>query len=1347
MKKIFILVLFILSCYYNVFALNPVNSKYDKRLQALTKPGAVNSLTALGENTSNYDDGLFEGQIKLQWIAGDRWNDPAMTDTSYNYHYIDSNYTYLIRVATNTIDSETDWSSAIAVTNSLSVPDSGDTVTIVLPTSFPELELDSTYYFAVRVVFTGTIILENDSTLLYVADTSDLSSGSYTTTGIRPRQDHINPNSIDTLWGSFSTNTGQITLSWVGVGDDRTAGIADTYKIVWDTAQITNNSRYNTLLSTPNVYIDSSGTIRYGDTVSITLDGDNGLIEGKTYYFAIKAFDNAGNASDSIAVSDAISFLCTSGNCNPPSAIRDLAAHGVGDTTFLNIPESTVVLTWSAPYDDNDTSKPVASYIIKYSFSPIVTETDWNNATLISNNIVPKSPFQPETLFVSNLILDSLYYFCIVSVDSFNNRSGLSNIEGAYTKPQIDIISPSFVDSFFVNTGAGEGTIQLIWMYPGDDTTAGAIDSVVFAYANSEFDSSSFENQRKVYYSSSNIKSAGIYDTLEVNNLKPGDIYYFMAKFFDNVGNYSYSILDSAVAGDSDIIAPSPITDLVVSNYNSTPYTVSLVFTATGDDYYKGRADHYEIRFSTTQITSSNFDSCNTMEYNGIPAYPGELDTIILDDTRLAGGKIYFFAVKVIDESGNKSEISNIDTVAMPIINDLLPPSKITDLVATKGASKGEVILQWTAPSDNSSDPDAVSGVKGYIIKYSNEPITNDSLFNIANEYYQNWSPLSAGGTETHSIFLPDSTAAYYLAIKSYDYNYNYSSFSNVVYVKLSYGPHFYIKANNSDIGLVSVNDTIALDIYFDPSGYRTTGVSFYATINDTFFQPVDMDSTKVGVQPFISSQYFGSKGIVIENNIYGDSIGGDINGLQGYQFNFTEILDSVAKLGGGYRNTTGKIAVLYLKAIKADSANKLLDIEFNYNNGRFSTAIDQNGNEISCYGEDFYIKPYGYTAMIYTPLQGRSEYSGLYRITVLDSARNMLSSLYYPLNEPLYYNADKTGVVKVPYLPQGTSIVYIKEPRYLTGEDSIVIDTTVVFDTIVYRSILKNSTYNHLRGGDANDDNFVNLIDLGMLAYYFNESVPSYETVGGVHWSVDFNNDGFINLSDFSILASNFGERGSIISSSALAKLYDMINDSTISIEIENNNGKYSIIADVNNIRGYNLVFASDKFNISKGDYFQSASVFEIKKELSSNFSYSVALQSKYSGEFGSTLCISTDEKIKTLKYIEFLDNNFKLFRVYYNSTEIEENSNPKKLTLVYNYPNPFNTVTKFVFNNVEHGLYDFKIYNIFGEEIFRKKIIINNSKYEFLWPLKKNVSSGIYFYKFYNDKFSKTGKLILLK
>lgn len=86
--------------------------------------------------------------------------------------------------------------------------------------------------------------------------------------------------------------------------------------------------------------------------------------------------------------------------------------------------------------------------------------------------------------------------------------------------------------------------------------------------------------------------------------------------------------------------------------------TVVLTWTAVGDDGKIGTAYEYDIRYSTTEITSENFYSASRYDRDIIPQPAGSREEVIVDG--LIGGTTYYFALKVRDYFGNWSLISNV---------------------------------------------------------------------------------------------------------------------------------------------------------------------------------------------------------------------------------------------------------------------------------------------------------------------------------------------------------------------------------------------------------------------------------------------------------------------------------------------------------------------------------------------------------------------------------------------------------------------------------------------------------------------------------------------------------------
>ena len=102
-----------------------------------------------------------------------------------------------------------------------------------------------------------------------------------------------------------------------------------------------------------------------------------------------------------------------------------------------------------------------------------------------------------------------------------------------------------------------------------------------------------------------------------------------------------------------DHTAPDAVDDLAVEEDDSGTW---ITFTASGDDGDDGLAAAYDLRISSSSISSSTFYDAERIEVAG-PQVPGTTERILLAD--LADGT-WYFALKVEDESGNISAISNL---------------------------------------------------------------------------------------------------------------------------------------------------------------------------------------------------------------------------------------------------------------------------------------------------------------------------------------------------------------------------------------------------------------------------------------------------------------------------------------------------------------------------------------------------------------------------------------------------------------------------------------------------------------------------------------------------------------
>ncbi|MDO8281756.1 MAG: S8 family serine peptidase [Thermodesulfovibrionia bacterium] len=143
-----------------------------------------------------------------------------------------------------------------------------------------------------------------------------------------------------------------------------------------------------------------------------------------------------------------------------------------------------------------------------------------------------------------------------------------------------------------------------------------------------------------------------------------------------------------------DITPPDPVNDLSASN--ATFESMLLNWTAVADNGSTGvAAGSYDIRYSTETITEANWGTAIQTDGEPAPGGPGSPESFLI--TGLSASTTYYFAVKVTDDLGLISAVSNIAssaTVAAPILQ--ISPSSVSDTLVEGGISSHTLTLSNT---------------------------------------------------------------------------------------------------------------------------------------------------------------------------------------------------------------------------------------------------------------------------------------------------------------------------------------------------------------------------------------------------------------------------------------------------------------------------------------------------------------------------------------------------------------------------------------------------------------------------------------------------------------------------
>ena len=203
---------------------------------------------------------------------------------------------------------------------------------------------------------------------------------------------------------------------------------------------------------------------------------------------------------------------------------------------------------------------------------------------------------------------------------------------------------------------------------------------------------------------------------------------------------------------------------------DATQTTVTLTWTAPGDDGDAGTAVQYDVRYSTVPITGSNWGSAVQVTGEPTPQSAGSLETMTV--TGLQPGTMYYFAIKAADEMPNWSALSNV--VGVSTLSSDPPPAAVLTL-STSQVTASSVTLLWVAPG-----ADSVTGTASqYDIRYSTSLITGAN-WDAATQLTGEPSPHVAGSMESFVVSGLSSGVRYYFALKTADAAASWSGLSNV---------------------------------------------------------------------------------------------------------------------------------------------------------------------------------------------------------------------------------------------------------------------------------------------------------------------------------------------------------------------------------------------------------------------------------------------------------------------------------------------------------------------------------------------------------------------------------------
>src|SRR3989339_1013382 len=771
-----------------------------------TPPAAIGNLAA-GNAT--------ETAITLTWTST---GDDGTTGTASSYD---------IRYMANTQINSSNFASATQCSN-IPTPEASGTNQLLTVGS---LTPGTVYYFAMKVADD----VPNTSQISNIANSQTQSP------------DTTAPAAVNTLSAGRATETA-ITLTWTATGDDGTTGTAASYDIRYSTNQITGS---NFASATQCSNIPTPAAVGTQETLLVS-----NLNASTLYYFAIKVADEIPNTS---AISNVVNKqTLQTVDILPPAQITNLAAS--------NIYTSSVTLTWTATGDDGTTGT-ATSYDIRYQ-TLTITSNNWDTANTCTGEPIPKAAGGSESFVISNLSASTTYYFAIKAADEAQSLSTLSNIASGKTLAPADPIAPATIADLQINNVASD-SMQLIWTAVGDDGNGGTASAYDIRYmAGTQITSINWDSAIQCI-GEPIPKAAGGSEVFVANQLTSNTMYYFAIKVADEVPNWSAvsNSPNAQTTASSDVIPPAQINTLATSNKTSS--SITLTWTAVGDDGTTGTATLYDVKYSNVEITDLDHWLSTSLDVTGepIPNISGSNESFTVNN--LQAGTTYYFAMRVRDEvSSNWSILSNVATEKTnDAVLDTTQTAAIVNL-ATINPRSTNITLRWTATGD-----DGTTGTASlYDIRYTvNVPITSNN-WSAATPCVGIPAPLAVGNIHTFEVGSLTPDTLYYFAIKVCDDNANWSDISNVANARTASSVVFTSPVSewNFDEG----SGTFSIDASGNNNTASTAGTNVqWVTTGKVGASAVEFDGTNSYLLVNDSAMLAASSGLTIEAWVKADVI------------------------------------------------------------------------------------------------------------------------------------------------------------------------------------------------------------------------------------------------------------------------------------------------------------------------------------------------------------------------------------------------------------------------------------------------------------------------------------------
>ena len=340
-------------------------------------------------------------------------------------------------------------------------------------------------------------------------------------------------------------------------------------------------------------------------------------------------------------------------------------------------------------------------------------------------------------------------------------------------------------------------------------------------------------------------------------------------------------------------------------------------------------------------------------------------------------------------------------------------------------------------------------------------------------------------------------------------------------------------------------------------------------------------------------------------------------------------------------------------------------------------------------------------------------------------------------------------GQFVLPQVPPGKYSLFAKSFHYLRGRisrDSVVVtDSIGVASPVTFKFVSADSALRvaELRGGDANNDNRIDLADFGVLVTHFGTSGFGASDAA---WRTDFNGDGVINLADFALLQSNFGEvgMGSAIATKPIVLTTRLVFAGGL-LRIENAEKVVGVSVDI--------IGDVDANALGPGDFWGDRAPMILMRQMNGSIRIA-AVSPKNELQGTGTLFVAPSLGSVRLERMRILTVDGVV--AWAGDPQISAYNDgylvPDKPELYVNYPNPFNPSTTIPFVVSPQTQVLLTVYSPLGQ-LVRTLVrdVLPAGYHELVWDGRdregRAVASGLYIIRLVQDDFVATRKALLIK